>query len=143
MTLGQFRFGDRQTALMHAEATFEITGWEQTDWDESPSGTLARARVTKQFHGEVDGTSVAEVLTAATSAGPAAYTAQERFTRTLGGRSGRFIAQHGATELATSSGSTIVAGSRSGELTGMTGSAVLEVGADGSHCIAFDYDVLA
>jgi hypothetical protein len=124
---------------MRANATFEVTGWDQVEWDESPSGTLARARVTKQFSGEVDGTSVAEVLAASTSAGPAAYTAQERFTGALGGRSGSFIAQHGATSLAEGSQWIIVTGSGSDELAGLSGTATLTVHDDGTHAIEFEY----
>ena len=126
---------------MRATATFEITDWGQSAWDESPAGTLARARVTKRFSGEVEGTSVAEVLMAETSAGPAAYTAQERFTGSLGGRSGSFVAQHGATSLAEGSRWVVVAGSGSDELAGLTGTAVLEVRPDGTHEITFDYEL--
>ncbi len=125
---------------MRANATFEITGWDQSEWDESPSGKLARARVTKQFSGEAEGSSVAEVLTAETSTGPAAYTAQERFAGSLGGRAGSFIAQHGATEAGNSSGWVIVTGSGSGDLTGIAGTATLTVDDDG-HRITFDYEL--
>ena len=125
---------------MRARATFEITGWDQEAWDTSPSGTLARARVTKVFTGDVEGTSVAEVLMAETRAGPAAYTAQERFTGALGGRTGTFIAQHGATSLAAPAGWTIVDGSGTGQLGGLTGTAVLEV-AGGRHEITFEYEL--
>jgi len=133
----------RQNAAMRAAATFEITDWDQTEWDDSPSGKLAQARVTKQFSGEVEGASVAAVLMAETSVGPAAYTAQERFTGSLGGRSGTFMAQHGATEFGSQSGWTIVTGSGSGELTGLSGTAVLDVDADGGHRITFDYEIAA
>lgn len=126
---------------MRATATFEITGWTSETWDESPSGTLARALVTKTFAGDLDGTSAAVVLTALTSAGPAAYTAQERFTGSFAGRTGSFIAQHGATSLIEGSHWTIVTGSGGGELAGLTGSAVLEVGAHGTHEITLDYEL--
>jgi hypothetical protein len=125
---------------MRATATFEITGWDQTEWDDSPSGKLGRAHVTKQFSGDLVGTSAAEVLTAGTSAGPAAYTAQERFTGSLGDRTGSFIAQHGATSIADGSRWVIVAGSGSDGLVGLTGTALLEVTAEGVHQIVFDYD---
>ncbi len=125
---------------MRAAGTFEITHWDQTEWDDSPSGKLAQARVEKRFSGEVEGVSLAAVLMAETSVGPAAYTAQERFTGSLGGRSGSFIAQHGATEAGSQSGWVIVAGSGSGDLTGLSGTAVLDVG-DGSHRITFEYEL--
>ena len=48
---------------------------------------LGRATVGKNFTaGELDGTSAAELLMVGTTDGPAAYTAIERFTGTLGGR---------------------------------------------------------
>lgn len=127
---------------MRVEATFEITGWDQETWDESPSGTLGRARVTKQFSGDIDGTSVAEVLMATTGAGPAAYAAQERFTGTFAGRRGSFVAQHGATSLAEGSRWVIVTGSGSGDLDGLSGTGTLDI-VDGVHRIAFDYELEA
>lgn len=126
---------------MQGVATFEITGWEQETWDEGPSGTLGRAMVTKQFSGALEGTGVAVVLTASTSAGPAAYTAQERFTGSLGGRTGSFIAQHGATSVADGSRWVIVTGSGSDELTGLVGTALLDVADDGTHRITFEYEL--
>lgn len=126
---------------MRAEAVFEITGWDQTTWDESPSGTLGRARVTKSFGGDLEGSSVAEVLTAESPAGPAAYTAQERFTGSFAGRTGSFVAQHGATSLADDSRWVIVEGTGAGELSGLTGTARLDIDAEGTHRIVFDYEL--
>jgi hypothetical protein len=125
---------------MRSTAQFEIIAWDQEQWDESPAGTLGRARVTKQFHGEVEGSSVAEVLMAGNADGPLAYTAQERFTGMLGGREGTFLAQHGAS--ADSDGPVhwlLLCGS--GELAGIEGTAELVVGPDGSHDIVFEYEL--
>jgi len=130
-----------QGGHMHAAATFEITEWDQTTWDDSPCGTLDRARVTKRFSGDVEGSSVAEVLLAVTTTGPAAYTAQERFTGTFAGRQGSFLAQHGATTFGDTAGWVILGGSGAGELEGISGSAALTVGDDGSHAIVFDYAI--
>ena len=125
---------------MRSAARFEIIGWDQEQWDESPAGTLGRARVTKQFHGEVEGSSVAEVLMAGNADGPLAYTAQERFTGMVGGREGSFLAQHGAS--AANDGPVrwqLLGGS--GELSGIEGTAELVVSADGGHDIVFDYEL--
>jgi len=113
----------------------EITGWDPAEWDESDSGTLGGARVTKQFSGDLEGTSVAEVLTAATSAGPAAYTAQERFTGSVGGRPGSFICYTGA--FSVTEGSQCGDRRRIGKWgAGMSGTGDLETHADGSHHLA-------
>jgi uncharacterized protein DUF3224 len=52
----------------------------------------------KQLHGDLEGTSVGEMLTAMTSVKDSAgYVAVERVTGTLNGRRGSFILQHHAT----------------------------------------------
>ncbi len=66
---------------MRAFATLEITAWTPETWDESASGTLARAVVTKTSHGGTEG------------------------------------------------------------MSGLSGTAVLDVGADGTHEITFEYEL--
>jgi hypothetical protein len=64
--------------------SFEITKWDQSSDDEAGQITLGRATVGKNFSdGELVGTSAAELLMVGTEAGPAAYTAVERFTGTV------------------------------------------------------------
>ena len=76
-------------------ANFEITGWEETRYDEPAEGPpLARATVRKRFSGPLEGTSVAELLLTQGEAG-AGYLASERFDGALGGRRGTFVIQHG------------------------------------------------
>ena len=89
---------------------FEITQWDQAAYDEAGSIQLGRATVGKTFTGgELEGTSSAELLMVGTADGPAAYTAMERFTGTLGGRKGSFVMLHGATTDQNSSPGRIVA----------------------------------
>lgn len=127
---------------MKATGTFQITTWDQSSWDDNPGGTFALARVTKEFTGDVEGTSVARVLTAETSAGPAAYTAQERFTGSIGGKAGTFMAQHGATSPDGGAALVIIAGSGSGALAGLSGTGSLEIQPDGTHTVSFDYEIV-
>lgn len=126
---------------MQASATFEVTGWDQETWDDAPGGKLSLARVSKTFTGEVEGTSEAQVLAAETRIGPAAYTAQERFTGRLADRSGSFVAQHGASTPGQTSEWHIVEGSGTDELTGIRGTAALQVTDDGVHSITFTYEL--
>jgi Protein of unknown function (DUF3224) len=108
------------------EATFEITGWEETPYDEPSEGPkLTQVTVSKRYHGPLEGTGVARVLTTQGADGQA-YVASERVEGVLEGRRGSFVVQHGGT--ADSSGQRtfgqIVPGSGTGELRGMRGEAV-------------------
>lgn len=47
-----------------ASATFDIDSWAEQPWDEGRGARLTRTRVRKTFHGEIEATSVAELLMA-------------------------------------------------------------------------------
>jgi len=119
---------------------FEITLWDQSPYDEGDGVELSRATVHKQFKGELDGTSSTELLMVGTPAGPAAYTAVERFQGTLGGREGSFVMMHGATADQTASPGTIVAGSATGDLGGLSGTVAYEHDESGAR-ITVDYEL--
>jgi len=86
---------------------------------------LGTSSISKDFEGALTGTSAGEMLTALTRVtGSAGYVAIERVTGLLDGRSGTFVLQHsgimasGAPSLTV----TIVPGSGTGELAGISGS---------------------
>jgi hypothetical protein len=112
---------ERQTI----HAGFEITGWDQTPYDEgAPGPELARATVRKRFSGGLEGTSVAELLLAQ-GPGGSGYLASERVEGTLAGRSGTFVIQHGGVGDTTGQHAFghVVPGSGTGELAGLRGEA--------------------
>jgi len=118
---------------------FEISQWDQAAYDETGTIHLGRATVGKTFSGtDLEGTSSAELLMVGTADGPAAYTAVERFTGTLGGRKGSFVMLHGATADQTSSPGRIVAAE--GDLAGLTGTVVYEHDERGAR-ITVDYEL--
>lgn len=124
---------------MEFTQSFEITKWEQAAYDEAGTIQLGKASVGKTFTGgELEGTSTAELLMAGTADGPAAYTALERFTGTLGGRKGSFVMMHGATADASGSPGTIVAAE--GDLAGLTGT-VLFVHDEQGPRLTVDYEL--
>lgn len=88
--------------------------------------------------GLLDGTSSAELLMVGTPAGPAAYTAVERFTGKLDGREGTFVMTHGASVDETSSHGKIVAAA--GDLTGLTGTVIFQHDDQGPR-ITLDYEL--
>jgi hypothetical protein len=113
------------------EAAFEITGWEQSPYDEPADGPpLTRATVRKAYTGMLEGDSVAELLTC----GELAYQANERVTGSLEGRAGTFVIQHGAWE--GGQWGFVVPGSGTGALAGVRGDARLDHGR-----IALDYEL--
>jgi hypothetical protein len=105
-------------------APFEITGWDEETYDEPAEGPrLTRARVTKRYRGgPLEGTSVAELLTAQGPGGDG-YLASERFEGTLDGRAGTFVMQHGGIAVGDERRpfGSIVPGSGTGELAGLRG----------------------
>ena len=128
---------------MRAEATFVIDSWQEEPYDDADGARLAQATVAKTFTGSVDGTSTARLLLATTADGPAAYTAQERFTGSVDGRLGSFVSQHGAVTGGNDNRLiwTVVAGSGTGDLAAIRGSAELVVDDDGGHHFTLDYEL--
>jgi hypothetical protein len=103
--------------------------------------TLGRRSLSKQLHGELEGTGVGEMLTAGTAVpGSAAYVAIERITGTLHGRAGSFVLQHAATlnRGAVQQAIAIVPDSGTGELAGIAGALTIRI-VDGKHFYDLDY----
>ena len=104
---------------------------------------LGRMSIDKQFHGDLEGTSQGEMLSAMTDVkGSAGYVAIERVSATLHGRRGTFVLQHNAT---MNRGEPflniiVVPDSGSGELAGLSGSTRIII-ADGRHSYEFDYSL--
>ena len=126
-----------------ATGTFEIEIWDEKPYDEREGTRLTRTRVTKTFHGEIEGTSTAELLMAyGSEEGSAAYVGFERVVGSVHGRSGSFILHHTASgSRDTRSASWSVApDSGTGELRGLRGEAQISVDPDGNHSFTLDYD---
>lgn len=115
-------------------ARFEITGWEETTYDEPADGPkLTRATIRKRFSGALEGTSITEMLTAQGDAG-SGYVASERVEGMLDGRAGTFVLQHGgvAEGKAQRAFGQIIPGSGTGELRSLRGDASYAHDANGA-----------
>ncbi len=129
-------------------APFDVTRWEQGESDEAaPRAHAAKVSVGKSFGGpDMIGSSLGgALLCQADRADPAAgagYVVSEVFTGSLSGRDGSFAFQHsgimGPATPPTTSG-TIIPGTGSGDLEGITGHVSIEREADGSHTLILDY----
>ena len=109
--------------------------------DSADGPPLGRMSIDKQFRGDLEGTSVGEMLTAGSAAkGSAAYVAVERVTGTLHGKAGSFALHHrgvmskGAGELTV----TVAPDSGTGELVGIVGEMAIIVGG-GKHSYELEY----
>ncbi|QKG22247.1 DUF3224 domain-containing protein [Actinomadura verrucosospora] len=108
------------------EAEFEITDFDETVYEEPSDGPkMTRVTIRKRYQGVIDGTGVAEVLTAQGGAG-GGYVASERIEGTLDGRQGTFVIQHFglADGDEQSSDGRIVPNSGTGGLAGISGQAM-------------------
>jgi hypothetical protein len=119
-----------------ATASFTVDQWEPQASDEFAGTELTRVAIAKTFTGAVEGTSKVELL-AANNATSRAYVGFERLEVSVDGRKGAFVLHHTADE---ESGMTvkILTGSGSGELTGITGTATIEIDGD-DHRLTLDY----
>lgn len=124
---------------VHATATFTITGWDETAYDEPAEGPkLSRATVKKAFAGDLAGESTAALLMCQAADGSAGYIASEYITGSIAGRTGSFVVQHGATITADGDAETfghVVPGSGTGDLRGLRGTFTF-----GHEVLTFDYD---
>jgi hypothetical protein len=127
---------------MQVTATFVINSWDEQPYDEQEGAKLTRARVTKTFAGEVEGTSTAELLLAYAQDGSAAYVGLERFSGRVHGLAGSFVLQHSATmtRLAHVESLLVVPDSGMGEVAGLVGRAQVVRAPDGGHSFTLEYD---
>jgi hypothetical protein len=126
---------------IRAEGTFEITVEREPPYETGDGVALARATVTKVFHGELDAKSTVHMLGASTPVqGSAGYVALERVVGKLGTRDGSFVLQHngwmrdGEQHLTV----TVVPDSGTGALKGLSGEMIIRI-TDGRHQYALDY----
>lgn len=134
---------EKEKTMAHrANGTFEVkVSPQKPDNQAAETANLGRYSLEKDFHGDIEGTSRGEMLTAATEVkGSAGYVALERVTGTLQGRKGSFVLQHNGTmtqgtpDLRIS----VVPDSGTDQLTGLTGAMNIKI-ADGKHSYEFDY----
>ena len=105
-------------------ASFEVTTWDEHEYDRhAGAGKVTRAKVTKTYAGDVDGTSVTQSLMAYADDGTAAFVGMERIVGTIAGHDGTLVLQHvGAfQDGAATADLTVVGGSSTGDFAGATG----------------------
>ncbi|MFN7984159.1 MAG: DUF3224 domain-containing protein [Vicinamibacterales bacterium] len=126
-----------------AKGTFTVQTRPVGDAGTEDGVSLGRMSLDKQFEGDLVATGKGEMLTALTPVkGSAGYVAIERVTGTLQGRAGSLVFQHtgtmdnGSQQLSI----TVVPGSGTGELAGITGTFTISI-VDRVHHYSFEYSL--
>jgi hypothetical protein len=125
----------------HASGTFDVKIKPQAPEDNVGDPTIGRMSIDKQFHGDLEATSLGQMLTAMTDVKDSAgYVAIERVRGTLHGRRGTFALQHTGTMNRGVPGLsvTVVPDSGTDQLVGLTGTMAINI-VDGKHLYEFDY----
>lgn len=130
---------------MQATGPFDVKLAPQPPAPGIESANLGRQTIDKQFHGDLEATSLGEMIAAMGGVqGSAGYVAMERVTGVLHGKRGTFVLQHtgimdrGAPSLVI----TVVPDSGTDALTGLTGTMTIQI-EQGKHSYVFDYDLPA
>lgn len=128
----------------HATGPFDVKRTAMESVDAGHGAAFGRVRLEKRFHGDLDATSVVEMLSAGKPAsGSAGYVAVEHVVGTLQGHAGSFMLQHSGT-MDRGAGSlqvAVVPGSGTGALAGLTGTLAIDIADDGTHSYRFDYAI--
>ncbi len=110
--------------MTDAGGTFQITSMDEDAYHETEGGPrLTRARGQQRFGGDIDGDGSVEWLMCYLPDGGAGFVGLQRIEGSLGGRAGSFVMRSvGEHDGVRSTGSwTVVPGSGTGELAGITG----------------------
>lgn len=128
---------------MQATGPFDVKLAPQPPAQGIEAANLGRQTIDKQFHGDLEATSLGEMIAAMSNVqGSAGYVAMERVTGVLHGKRGTFVLQHTGTmnRGVPSLVITVVPDSGTDALTGLTGTMDIQI-EHGKHAYVFDYDL--
>jgi hypothetical protein len=126
-----------------ATATFVIDRWDERVLLEEPGIRLVQTSIGKTFQGELEGTSVGEMIMAGAQQDSRSYVGFEQIVAKLHDRQGTFVLHHDASMHRHGGSATwlVMEDSGTGELAGIRGTAQIHRDADGKHTFTLDYDL--
>jgi hypothetical protein len=131
----------------HAHGPFDVKmAPQKPDNPQAEGSGLGRMSIDKQFHGDLEATSLGEMLAFRTQVpNSAGYVAMERVSGKLGGRSGSFVLQHSSTmnRGVPLQNISVVPDSGTGELEGLAGTMTIIIAEGGKHSYDFEYSLAA
>jgi hypothetical protein len=125
-----------------ATAPFTNDRYDEEPYGETEGTEFTRVHISRTFTGDIEGESTAELLIAK-SEGGGGYVGHDRIKGTLEGKSGSFVFQHGGImgPGGVSNTGTVVPGTGTGELAGLTGEGTMLADEHGNHTLALDYEI--
>src|SRR3954468_3263939 len=127
-----------------ANGRFTIKSWDEKAYSEAEAKLkLTRASVTKTYEGDIEGDGRVEYLMMYRGDGSASFVGLEQFTGRIGGKNGTFVLQRtGVFESGQAKESySVISGSATGELQGLSGSGSTAVGHGMEHPFALTYEL--
>lgn len=128
------------------DGAFDVKLTPQPADEREAAAFLGRMAIDKSFHGELEATSVGQMLAArGDQPASAGYVAIERVTGTLAGRQGSFVLQHSghSNPAGQSLEINVVADSGTDELKGLSGTMRIIIQPGGGHFYEFEYELPA
>jgi Protein of unknown function (DUF3224) len=127
---------------LKAVAPFTNDRYDEEPYGEAEGTTLSRVHIARTFSGDLEGESTAELLITKAEGG-GGYIGHDRISGTVGGKSGSFVFQHGGimSPDGVSNTGTIVPGTGTGELAGLTGEGTMLADEGGNHTLTLDYEL--
>jgi hypothetical protein len=127
---------------VNASSPFTNDRYDEEAYAQADGTELSRVHITRTFTGDLEGESTAELMIAK-SEGGGGYIGHDRITGALGGRSGGFVFQHGGImgPAGVSNTGTIVPGTGTGELEGISGEGTMLADDDGNHTLTLTYEL--
>lgn len=124
--------------------SYQVTGWDEKPYEEHEGQTrLTRASFTNTFTGVIEGEGSAELLMAYPDETSATFAGMQKVTGSVGGNKGSFVLRTTGTwvgGVATAQW-TVVPGSGTDELTGLSGSGGYVSTAGGACDLTLDYEI--
>jgi len=130
--------------MPRAVARFQIDGVEEEPpYVEDGTVRYVHSQMAKSFTGDIEGSSLVEMLSVRSEGAGAGYVALERVEGVVQGMRGSFALLHvGTMSLGVQWGRwPVVAGSGTAELVGISGEARIDIAPDGAHTLLLDYEL--
>jgi len=127
---------------VNASAPFSNDRYDEEAYAEADGVELSRVHISRTFTGDLEGESAAELMIAK-SEGGGGYLGHDRIAGTLAGKTGTFVFQHTGLmgpDGVTNTG-TIVPGTGTGDLEGISGEGTMLADDDGNHTLTLTYEL--
>jgi hypothetical protein len=130
--------------MAHVEGSFTVTGWDEHTYEELDGvSKLTKVSYTQSYTGGLEGSAAWQGQMFYAEDGSAFFTGLQLFTGALDGRQGSFVVEaRGGYDGATATTDwTVVTGSGTGALAGLTGAGSAAAGSGTEGTYGFDYDL--